>query len=455
MTASESFRKRFTKKKLLETYEERIIGSGAVGLDKVNGTNFQKHLTDNITIINRKVYNNTYKFTTYKQKLISKGAESYPRQISIPTFRDRLTLRCLCDLLFDVYSSDIRSEIPQVKIYNVCQKIDTGLYDGYIKIDIRKFYSSINHTQLEAILDKKIKKAEIKSLIRKAVTNGTTSYPVKGQKYNNDVGIPQGLAISNILAEIFMIDFDKDIESIPSIHYVRYVDDILILCNEEDAEAIGNTIIEKLRIKGLEAHPLRENSKSEFGSLSEDFSFLGYLFSNYKTTVGHGSQHRFEASIVRLLTTYKYKIMSASPIQKAKSLKILEWRLNLRITGCIFDNTKRGWIFYYTQINDLTMLHKLDDTIKKLLARFNVTEDINIKSLVKTYFEARIKDVENSKYIINFDNLTRDEKIVILKKYLGTNYNLQYKTEDEINRLFMMRIGQVIKELEEDLQDLS
>lgn len=41
-------------------------------------------------------------------------------------------------------------------------------------------------------------------------------------------------------------------------------------------------------------------------------------------------------------------------------------------------------------------------------------------------------------------------------KYLGTKkYSLTNKTEEEIDRLFNTRIGQVIKELEEDLQDLS
>ncbi|WP_373033924.1 reverse transcriptase domain-containing protein [Sulfurovum sp.] len=456
MTASESFRKRFTKKNLLETYEKRIQGNGAVGLDKVNNTSFHKYLSENINTINRKVNNNSYRFTTYKQKLISKGADSKPRQLSIPTFRDRLTLRCLCDLFFDVYSSEIKSEIPQVKIHSICQEINSGVFDGYVKIDIKRFYSSIDHVRLEAVLNKKIFKQEVRSLIRKAIKNGTTASPIKGTIYTNLDGIPQGLSISNILAEIFMLDFDLSLSAMSTIKYVRYVDDILILCKEEDAEIIGQSVIRMLGSKGLEAHPLVEDSKSEFGNLSDEFSFLGYLFSNYKTTVGFGSKHRFESSLVRLLTTYKYKLLSAkNSDEKIKSLRILEWRLNLRITGCIFDGTKRGWMFYYSQISDLTVLHKLDITVKKLLCRFDLEGKLQIKSLVKTYFEAQQRDVESSKYIINFDNLTKEEKIEILNKYLGAKYQLIHKTEDEINRLFEMRIGRVIKELEEDLQDLS
>ena len=41
----------------------------------------------------------TYAFSKYKQKLISKGAGKAPREISIPTTRDRVALRALSDFL--------------------------------------------------------------------------------------------------------------------------------------------------------------------------------------------------------------------------------------------------------------------------------------------------------------------------------------------------------------------
>lgn len=456
MTASESFRKRFTKRNLNKTYEDKISGSGAIGIDKINGTNFKNTLSDNIQIITRKTKNDTYKFTVYKQKLISKGADSKPRVISIPTFRDRLTLRCLCDMLFDIYSSNINIDIPQVKIHNIQSAIELGEYNGYVKIDIKSFYASIDHNKLDLVLKHKILKPEVKNLIKKAITNGTTSSPKKGETYANHAGIPQGLSISNILAEIFLLQFDTEMKTYMGLSYSRYVDDILILCNVDDAERIGNIVIDKLSTIGLDAHPLEDNSKSEYGSLSNVFSFLGYLFSDYKTTVGISNRQRFESSVIRILTTYKYRNnLANTEDEKKKNLDILEWRLNLRITGCIFHDSKRGWIFYFSQITDLTILHQIDYTIETMLKRFNLNGQVNLKTLVKTYFEAKRKDVAESTYIINFDTLSREEKIGILKKYLGTKYSLQHKSDEEIDRLFNMRIGQVVKELEEDLQDFS
>lgn len=455
MKASNSFRKRLKKKNLIQTYEDKISGSSAIGIDKVNANNFEKNLSDNIEIIKRKTKNDTYKFTVYKQKLISKGADSKPRVISIPTFRDRLTLRCMCDMLFDIYSKDIQIDIPQIKIHKIQSEIDGRVYDGYVKIDVKSFYNSIDHSRLKTILQSRIKKPKILNLINKAITNGTVSSPKKGYKYMNSIGIPQGLSISNILAEIFMLEFDIEMNKQIKFSYSRYVDDILILCDKDTAKEIGNMVIEQLDAIGLQAHPLVENSKSEYGDLSNEFSFLGYLFSDYKTTVGISNRQRFESSVVKILTTYKYREEQEKVRGSKKNLEILEWRLNLRITGCIFNDSKRGWIFYFSQITDLTILHQLDYTIEKMLERFNLKGKVNLKTLVKTYHEAKRTDVAKSTYIINFDTLDKAGKINILKKYLGTKYKLTGKSDEEIDRLFRMRISRVVKELEEDLQDFS
>ena len=148
MKAFQSFNKRFRKKNLIFTYQNKIAESGAIGIDKVDHFNFSQNLTENIEIIKRKVENDSYKFTVYKQKLISKGAESKPRTISIPTIRDRLTLRCLCDILFDVYKDEIKLNIPQITIHIIQSEIQKNSYDAYVKMDIRSFYGSIPHEQL-------------------------------------------------------------------------------------------------------------------------------------------------------------------------------------------------------------------------------------------------------------------------------------------------------------------
>lgn len=64
-------------------------------------------------------------------------------------------------------------------------------------------------------------------------------------------GIPQGTTISDVIANMYLIDFDKEISNLAKEHnwyYRRYSDDILIVCNlEEEQEVIG--IIKELITK--------------------------------------------------------------------------------------------------------------------------------------------------------------------------------------------------------------
>ena len=62
--------------------------------------------------------------------------------------------------------------------------------------------------------------------------------------------MPQGLSISNILANIYLNDFDKENNSKDDYKYFRYVDDIFILCNsEEKAKEILRKLTRKLKMQ--------------------------------------------------------------------------------------------------------------------------------------------------------------------------------------------------------------
>lgn len=452
MTPYKLFKSFTSKKHLKKIYETNIKNKPAVGLDKLNNHTFSNRLDNEIDVIHRKIENKTYHFTTYKQKLISKGANKPPRCISIPTIRDRITLKVLCELLQSIYKSKIIQEIPQTKIERIKESLLSGDYSQYIKIDLANFYPSIPHEQLLAKLSKKIKSKKILYLLESALTTATLPTPDREKK--NPCGIPQGIAISNILADVYFIDIDEKISKIKNIHYERYVDDIFILCKKNDANEIFKKVFEVLTAEKLNPHPIDElGSKSKIDSLSHVFSFLGYEFHSSKISVKLESRQKLESSIVKLFTTYKYqveKIIGENLEYRSRLKKILEWRVNLRLTGCIFEDSRRGWVFYFSQINDLEILYKIDRLVHNLCKRFKIT-DVHFKKISKAYLEAKIKNKNDHKYIINFDNLTVVEKRKILSTYLGEE-RIEGKSNDEIDRLFKLRIKHIIAELEQDIQ---
>ena len=71
-----------------------------------------------------------------------------------------------------------------------------------------------------------------------------------------NIGIPQGLAISAVLANIYLLEFDNEIlDFITDTYngfYRRYSDDILVICSKEniaEIEAFAYKLIEKFKIK--------------------------------------------------------------------------------------------------------------------------------------------------------------------------------------------------------------
>ena len=92
MNAARYFYRYFSPKRLQQIYYDKIKYRANVGMDRVTPKAFEDNLDNNIQIISRKVLSGVYKFTRYREVLISKGRGKEPRVISIPTVRDKLAL---------------------------------------------------------------------------------------------------------------------------------------------------------------------------------------------------------------------------------------------------------------------------------------------------------------------------------------------------------------------------
>lgn len=450
MKAPISFKKRFSKENLTEIYNGRISKSAAIGIDRVKASKFGGILLNEVSLIHSRVHSDHYKFTSYKEKLISKGANSNPRQISIPTVRDRITLRALCECLSDVYP-EAKLKLPHVAIDTLKKKLESGAFTEFAKIDLQSFYPSIPHKLVLSSTWGRIRKKELRSLIRKAISTPTVpDTKGSGAGIENKKGVPQGLAVSNLLAEISMLDIDRSFSNLVGIWYCRYVDDILILTSDGKAESTAKEVISKVGKMGLKAYLPGPNSKTKIGSLSEQFSFLGYLIASNNVQIRRESILRFESSIAKILTAYKHKSASArNPIEQERALAYCKWKINLRITGCTFNEKRLGWVAYFSQITTTAQLRSVNWTISKLIARFGLSHQIKPKSLIKTYYELRGKDLQSGSYIPNFDKLSINQKRDCLAMWFGNSVNEM--SDDKVERLLAIKIAKAVRDLESDI----
>ncbi|MGB6127515.1 MAG: reverse transcriptase domain-containing protein [Psychrilyobacter sp.] len=445
MKAYQLFNSLFKKNNLLRIYDENVQYKAAVGNDKINHRIFKGKLMDEIILISKKVFNNSYNFTTYRQKLILKGKKKNPREVSICTIRDKITLVALKEVLHELFKNEIKTSLVQTYISDIRKTLETNKYDSFIKLDLENYYGTINHKKLFKILSKNIRKKEILTLINKAITTGTCSIGVKC-KNKNTLGIPQGLPISNVLSTIYLKIFDKKQLENKEYKYFRYVDDILILCKRKDINKIYESIIEDLEDNyKLKVHPLKENSsKSSSGLINNGFSYLGYVYTGKLFTIRSSTINKMEKRLENLLNDYKLK--------KDKNFFDFIDKINFKITGFISeDQEKYGWLFFFSQLEDLTILYKLDSLVIKLFKRHNLPIE-NIKKFSKSFHEI-IYNRDKTKYIPNFSKYTPEEKKDVLIKNLGKRAE-SFNVKD-INYEFKKYVNAQKKETEKDIQSIS
>jgi len=238
---------------------------------------FQLHLMDNILDLHRDLQNKTYKHGSYEAFKIN---DPKPRNIHKASVRDRLLHHAVYQSLYPYFDKSFISDsyscrnnkgthkaLKQLRKYsNKVSKNNTKTV-WILKCDIKKFFASVDHAVLMDIVDRNIKDKDIILLIGEIVN----SFCVKEQK-----GLPLGNLTSQLLANVYMNDFDQFVKHKLRVkNYIRYADDFVFF--SEDRKyliSILSKIQKFLEIKLL--LKLHEN-KVHIEALASGVDFLGWV----------------------------------------------------------------------------------------------------------------------------------------------------------------------------------
>ncbi|MDQ1268482.1 MAG: RNA-directed polymerase [Campylobacterota bacterium] len=393
----------------LEKIYDRFGSSQAVGIDGMTKENFEANLEQELDTIVRKISNQTYEFSYYKQKLIIKSYNK-TREISLPTLRDKIVINYLHGSLYEKFQEQLEDKRTTHAMIDDIKKAKES-YECFVKVDIQNFYPTINHELLLAKLQEKFKEEPyLLELITKAIKQTTIApkMPSKQRlKYANTQGVPQGLSISATLAEIYMHDIDKKYTVNKKIKFFRFVDDILILCNKQDVQKLQKSLQRDFKKLQLSIHEFDNTSeKSTFGESKEAFEFLGYRFEDGVVSVRERSSQKMFENLNLLFAKYKNGFFK----RKNHFYK----KLNFKITGCIIDGKRYGWIHFFSMMDDHKLLFTLDRFIEKKCQKLDLDYG-KVKRYSRAIYE--IRD-EKSSYIpslrswigLDLDDVTADLK---------------------------------------------
>lgn len=469
-----SFQIKFRQSNLRSIYEEKFKNTRLRGIDRLDSSHFSRRSKIELKHISKKSLSGTYKFSPYLELLQGKGRDKAPRVLAIPTLRDRVALHALKEFLFELFPECVNRRFANTFIKELKAVLENENIEdiGFFKSDIKNYYGSINKSKLLKFIEHKTKSKKAILMIKRAI-----SRPIVPKVYSRlDLnsyfvdGIPQGLAISNILAEIYFKEIDQSMSDLNEVtYYCRYVDDILIVAKTNKLAEIVKEFRDNVEGRDglqLALHPSKTCSNifiDKNYKISDSFSFLGYDISlaNAKLKVAprRGAEEKFLRSISGMFSEYKKALNNIAKRKwkddkKNHQRRLVEtsfvFRLNIRISGAINENKRYGWIFYFSEITDLSSLYRIDKAIAKFFNRVNKFDEpipTNLKQISRAYFNA--KNNPESNYFHNYNNYNND--------YARRNFLLQngFIEKDKSDRYSNNKIRDMFEKVKaEDLSRL-
>ncbi|WP_080747030.1 reverse transcriptase domain-containing protein [Comamonas thiooxydans] len=404
----------FSVESLLGEYLTKFKNTTSKGVDRINGFQFESIAHSSLATASKKCIDGTYKFTPYLELLKLKGRSKAPRIVGIPSIRDRIILSKINQYLASIFPERVPKKIASAYVRELSEDLKKiHLKDIWIcSTDIKTFYDDISREILINVISERITHPPAISLIKRALSTPIVPKNTNRSNRNNyktHAGVPQGLAISNILASIYMKDIDEEIPKL-GVKYYRYVDDILMYGAQKEIESSFDILEEKLRAKELHVHP-KGSEKTKIHELSQEFGYLGYIFNGDEISVRESSREKFLQTIASRFSDFshnsnkrlgKFKYLND---QKIKDIFLEE--LNDRITGAFNKGKRYGWIGYYNLITDQSLLYRMDKSIEAMFTRlsaFNNKPPSELKKLSRSHWE--IKFNPQGGYIRDYDAIT-------------------------------------------------
>ena len=259
-----------------------------------------RHVEEDLLALHEALKAGTYKTSEYSTFFIYEPKE---REIfRLPYFPDRIVHHAVMNILepvwVSVFTADTYScikgrgiQAAADKLRNVIDRDKPGC--AYcLKIDIRKFYPSIDHDILKRIVRRKIKDTRLLTLLDEIIDSAD--------------GLPIGNYLSQFLANLMLAYFDHWVKEVKRVrYYFRYADDIVVLHSEKrflrgllaDFESYLSTRL-CLEVKdNKQIFPVAKDHKDSTG---RGIDFLGYVFYHNETRLRKSIKQNFCRKVAKL-----------------------------------------------------------------------------------------------------------------------------------------------------------
>ncbi len=305
---------------------------------------FERHLEDNLFNLHKALRDKTYRHGNYQSFYVQDPKQ---RHIHKANVQDRVVHHLLYNYLYKLFdktfiydSYSCRLNKGTHKAANRLEQFTRKVSGNYtrscwvLKCDIKKFFSSIDHSMLIALFNKKIKDEDIIWLLKQAVESFPPKQPDRlFSACSGGPGMPLGNLTSQIFANIYLNELDQFIKHKLKIkYYLRYADDFLLLSPDKNYlyQYIDTLKIYLKNYLKLQLHP----EKVFIRKLEWGIDFLGYIVLPHYTLPRTKTRRRMFKKLKEKISTDSFNqalqsylgyLQHANSFELTQSLKNRVW----------------------------------------------------------------------------------------------------------------------------------